>query len=279
MSPPDVRKRRPRQVDAASVIATTTSSSLAPLLAQPLDDDAARRITERIRRKALTIRDNLEGLQRLVEEAKAGNVHQVLGYPSWTAYLSETLGSEPLRLPRDQRQELVGYLAGEGMSSRAIAPIAGVSQQQVVRDRQVTHEVSPAPNPEDEDTYSDLVIGDQDQFERALTQARAEEDLGRENVARHLQSIVYDRPKVVGLDGKTYTGAEPQKVRRRPWPAAAADATYRLDKVTTTITNLVLDDRFPTYRNEPRFWNDLARAVEALQGVLDNRPAANERGE
>ncbi len=44
----------------------------------------------------------------------------------------------PLRqgrvMTRDQRQELVGYLAGEGMSTRAIAPIVGTTHSTVVRD-------------------------------------------------------------------------------------------------------------------------------------------------
>jgi hypothetical protein len=90
-------------------------------LVMPADD--ARRLTERIRYSALAVRDGMEKLQTLVEEAQAGQAHVALGYKSWTAYLADTLGHEPLRLPRDQRQELVGYLAGEGMSTRAIAPI------------------------------------------------------------------------------------------------------------------------------------------------------------
>jgi hypothetical protein len=98
----------------------------------PADD--ARRLTERIRYSALAVRDGMEKLQTLVEEAQAGQAHVALGYKSWTAYLADTLGHEPLRLPRDQRQELVGYLAGEGMSTRAIAPIVGVHHDTVASD-------------------------------------------------------------------------------------------------------------------------------------------------
>ena len=43
--------------------------------------------------------------------AKAGNAHLALGYKSWTAYLSDGLSDEPLRLARDERRELVGRLA------------------------------------------------------------------------------------------------------------------------------------------------------------------------
>ena len=47
------------------------------------------------------------------------------------------------------RRELVAYLAGEGMSTRAIAPIVGVSKSQVANDVEVsrTGHVGPAPTP------------------------------------------------------------------------------------------------------------------------------------
>ena len=93
--------------------------------------DDARRLTERIRLTAHSARDSIEKLHVLVAEAKDGNAHEALGYASWTAYLADVLGEEPLRLARDQRQELVGYLSGEGMSTRAIAPIVGVSKSTV----------------------------------------------------------------------------------------------------------------------------------------------------
>ena len=93
-----------------------------------LDEGQARRLTERIRLTAHSARESLTRLRDLVDEAQRAEVHVTLGYASWTAYLADVFGEEPMRLPRDQRQELVGYLAGEGMSTRAIAPIVGVSQ-------------------------------------------------------------------------------------------------------------------------------------------------------
>lgn len=103
-----------------------------------MDIDDARRLTERIRYSALGVRDGMEKLQNLVDQAQAGSAHIALGFKSWTDYLSQTLGQEPLRLARDDRQALVGYLAGEGMSTRAIAPIVGASQSVVDRDIRVT---------------------------------------------------------------------------------------------------------------------------------------------
>ena len=59
--------------------------------------------------------------------------------------LADVLGETPMRLERDTRQALVAELHEQGMSSRAIAPIVGVSQMQVVRDVAVETNVSPAP--------------------------------------------------------------------------------------------------------------------------------------
>lgn len=103
-------------------------------IAEHMDVDAARRLTERIRLAATNYTDAKAKVLGLVDEAKAGNAHIALGYKSWTAYLSDVLSDEPLRLARDERRELVGKLADEGMSTRAIAPIVGAGHVTVARD-------------------------------------------------------------------------------------------------------------------------------------------------
>ena len=52
-------------------------------------------------------------------------------------------GDEPLRLARDDRKELVGILAAEGMSTRAIAPIVGVDRKTIERDISGATNVAP----------------------------------------------------------------------------------------------------------------------------------------
>jgi transposase-like protein len=104
------------------------SAEIVPLA---LTTDEARRLTERIRLAARTFAESRDKVIALVGEAKAGDAHTALGYPSWTAYLTDVLGDEPLRLPRDDRKEMVALLAAEGMSTRAIAPIVGASQSTI----------------------------------------------------------------------------------------------------------------------------------------------------
>ena len=121
--------------------------------APAMTEDDARRITERIRSAVIHTQESIEKVQRLLAEAKDGGAHVALGYGEhgWAKYMADLFGERPLRLPRDQRKELVGYLAGEGMSSRSIAPIVGATDRQVRRDISggtfVPPEMQGAPTP------------------------------------------------------------------------------------------------------------------------------------
>lgn len=107
-----------------------------------MDVPSARRLTERIRLNCIAVRDGVEKLQALLDEAKEGNVHVALGYPSWPAYVADVMGDEPLRLSRDDRREIVHYLTGEGMSTRAIGSTLGVGHKTVARDLSEASRVS-----------------------------------------------------------------------------------------------------------------------------------------
>lgn len=113
-------------------------------IVEPMDADSARRLTERIRIAAANYTDAKAKVLQLVDQAKAGSAHIALGYKSWTAYLSDVLSDEPLRLAREDRRELVGKLADEGMSTRAIAPIVGADHATVARDLERTATVANA---------------------------------------------------------------------------------------------------------------------------------------
>jgi hypothetical protein len=226
-----------------------------------MDVVAARRLTERIRLTAFSVIEGMAKVQGLVDEAKSGNAHIALGYPSWTAYLADTLGSEPLRLPRDQRQELVGYLAGEGMSTRAIAPIVGASQRTVADD---VSNFAHLPQPSTIATPERVVIAEQRRVELPPFAPATGEVLGSE-----------PKPtKVTGLDGKTYTrpaSASPRATPRRALTDVFFDAVYDLTKITERIERLTADDRFPqnVEKVAAKHRDDLNRAKDALQGVID----------
>ena len=181
-----------------------------------LDVKAARRLTERIRLIAQNVADNVEKLRELVAEAKDSNAHVALGYASWTAYLQDVFGDEPLRLARDVRQELVAELTAQGMSSRAIAPIVGVDKETVRRD--VAGGAFAPPE-------SEIVI---------------DGDTGE---------VIEPGREIVGLDGKNYS-TPTRVVQRRALTDSAQDAGFDLRKAVERITRIREDDRFSRNKTE-----------------------------
>lgn len=176
-----------------------------------LSPGEAQRLTQQIKLTASGVRNGLFKLRNLIDEAKASNVWNILGYPSWTAYLVDALGDEPLRVSRDERHEIVGFLAGEGLSTRAIAPIVGVDNATVHRDLGRVADATP-------DT---AVTGE-------VTPAVTRE--------------------VTGLDGKTYPQPETRKPTRRPLVDAARDAGWELRRAMERLERIGADDRLSRNR-------------------------------
>lgn len=198
----------------------------------------AHRVTEDIRHNAKSFTEYRARLMDAVDKAKAGSAHIALGYASWTAYLSEVLGEEPMRLARAERQDMVRMLSDEGMSTRAIAPIVGANQATVVRDAARDANASPEPDPVNVDTETGEVL---------------------------------DEPiRTTGMDGKQYSRPEPQKPRRRPITDAFFEATYDLGKLVERIERLTEDDRFSRNKNEiaQSRKSDLVRAADTLASIL-----------
>lgn len=98
----------------------------------PLDESDARRLDQRIRLMAGQVVANWVKLRALVDEARLGQVHLALGYPSWTAYVADVGGE--LSVTAEIRPEVVELLASAGMSTRAIAAVTGASKSTIARD-------------------------------------------------------------------------------------------------------------------------------------------------
>jgi hypothetical protein len=95
--------------------------------------ERARELDSQIRTLARHAHVVIEALYALVDEAKAANIHDTLGFPSWTAYIADALDGR-WKVERDKRGEVVRFLAAQGMSTRAIAKTAGVSKGTVGRE-------------------------------------------------------------------------------------------------------------------------------------------------
>lgn len=225
----------------------------------PLSREDAEQLDKRIRQAAGQFVADWVKFQGLIDDARRGQVHLTLGYPSWTAYVAE-VGQDLLSLPTanaEVRREVLEWLSRTGMSLRAIAQVAGLSKSTVGR------ELSAVPS------------GTPDASGSAEPQASAN-DLAQVSNSGHLdsggnQSAVpngtpADEQKTVGLDGKEYRKPKP---RRKPEPKTVdekpADAApaARAVQIPTAYREIVggftrpIEDLFALTR-DPRW----AKAVQ-----------------
>jgi transposase-like protein len=139
-----------------------------------LERGEARELTDRIR-------VGIEGIWECVIEAYEGRAWLSLGYSSWDDYCTSEFDTSRLRLPREERQEVVASLRDSGLSIRAIAAATGDSVGTVHAQLAGVQNRTPEPDDEIVELAPD-----------AATTARAERPA--------------EPPKVTGIDGKTYTG-------------------------------------------------------------------------
>jgi hypothetical protein len=73
-----------------------------------------------------------------VERAYFGRIWLALGYESWDEWCDCELGGFRLRLPIDERRDVVAGLAESGMSNTSIADVIGVSEGTVRNDHKAS---------------------------------------------------------------------------------------------------------------------------------------------
>ncbi len=240
------------------------------------DKHWAERITERLRLQSTIFADSRNKIIELLHEAQDGDAARLLGYKSWTAYISDVFGEQPLRLEKDLRREFVKELSSEGMSTRAIAPIVGVDHATAVRDLQRGAIAPPvestssdysvsAPDFEDDTKLSPIVSVEHHDIVEPV-------DMGTGEILEDPEPSAEPEPKpVTGLDGKTYQRAVPSKPRRNPITDQFTHRTVELTRLVDSFTRLIEDDRFDTNKKNIAATNgsDIKRAVDALSKVLD----------
>jgi DNA-binding NarL/FixJ family response regulator len=125
-------------------------SAVAPVAdVAPLSSDEARTITDQIKVA-------VEGAWLLIMRAYQARAWAALGYSSWDDYCTREFGTSRLRLPREERQEVVGSLRDAGLSIRAITAATGISRRTVQDDlREVAQSSPPAPQEAIEVTGTD----------------------------------------------------------------------------------------------------------------------------
>jgi len=200
----------------------------------PLSEFEARRLARQITEALAVAWD-------LVARAYAGRVWEPLGYPSWDAYCRAEFAAARLRLPAEERQEVVGSLREAGMSARAIASATGASKSQISRDSAGVPNGTPGE--------SRPVTGlDGKQYSPHSAPSITPTEAGDGPIDAEIVNDGHDGRASSGAVGASRPGGRP----RRALTEQAKDAGWDLRKAIERIERLTADDRYPRHADQMR---------------------------
>lgn len=167
----------------------------------------------------------------LVKEAYETRAWAALGYDSWDHYTSAEFGASRLRLPAEERREVVASLREAGLSLRAIESATGLGIGTVHRSLHSgvpngTPEILPAVSPTDiatEPSIDDRYICDCGEIFDIEVWHCAECDHHWASPEQDGCKNCFTSPKIKGTDGKSYSAsrakndAPPQAANREPY--------------------------------------------------------------
>lgn len=244
------------------------------------DAAAAERRAERITLRLDAIADNYRAVLPMIREAIEKRDDVALGYASPGAYVSDRFGQALAGLGLDVRRAVVGELTAAGMSTRAIAPVVGVSKSQVATDIQVSSTghlpQSPVSTiPQGEPVCRAVDTGSAPQPEAAPDADPVEAQPRRAGAVDTPPAPV--PPKVTGLDGKTYTRptpSTPSQPKRKPLTDAFWQTLYDTQMKVESLHRLTQDDRWARNADEvaARNRHDLIRINDLLEQVINSLP-------
>lgn len=216
-------------------------------------------ITEQIVGRLDQVSENIEAVQSLMRDALHRRAHLALGYDSPTAYMRDRFEGALVNLSVALRREIVHELSDAGMSTRAIAPILGVSNFTVSKDmRAGVSDLTP-----DTDSGKPPVQYD------AEVKAPVEDAPQTVTAAPVTREVVEEEPVtsrvVIGLDGKNYPAAT-SAPRRRSIVDDAFTANTALWRAVETIRSITNDDRFK--KNKADILAALQPSADLAQQIL-----------
>lgn len=219
-----------RQYSAPPIAERGSTDTLGPGAARVLTDQ---------------IKVGVEAVWELVKQAYTQRAWSALGYDSWDEYCVGEFGTSRLRLPREERSEVVASLRESGLSIRAIASATGMGRGTVERELASvpngTPDAAPVGPGTDGGLDADAETIDAEVVEEHATVDHDDVPLGTTTFPDN----------VIGIDGKRYrreTQASVDKPRRRPITDRASKLGLELSRMNNAFAKLLDDDRFDRNR-------------------------------
>ncbi len=214
------------------------------------------------------IKTGVEAVWQLITRAYTERAWTALGYSSWDQYCIREFGTSRLRLPREERPEMVASLRQSGLSIRAIASATGLGRGTVEREL-ASRVPNGTPDIDDDAPVEEVVTveppgGVTDQTPGRTP--RVDEALARARGSKPTP--------VIGTDGKTYQPQRESSPRRQPITDEFRRLSQGLAVEERRIRRLAEDDRLSRHlANLTTNRNDLIRFRDVLDGFIDQLDA------
>ena len=204
----------------------------------------ARNLTDKI--KAGTA-----ALWELIKEAYASRAWASLGYASWDDYCTQEFGTSRIRLPREERREVVSSMREIGMSTRAIAIATGTPRRTVRRAMsEVGHSGPPAP-----------VTGTDGKTYEGRRTAKIQSGAGFYGPG---EKIEMDTESTIDIDTGEILEEHPIPKEDKP----RAEATTKQFMAAVADLNRILD-RFHKIKTSPNYRNNIDQLTQTHASDID----------
>ena len=205
----------------------------------------ARNLTDKI--KAGTA-----ALWELIKEAYASRAWASLGYASWDDYCTQEFGTSRIRLPREERREVVSSMREIGMSTRAIASATGISQKTASRELAAARESNDSPVP---------VTGTDGKTYEGRRTAKIQSGAGFYGPG---EKIEMDTESTIDIDTGEILEEHPIPKEDKP----RAEATTKQFMAAVADLNRILD-RFHKIKTSPNYRNNIDQLTQTHASDID----------
>lgn len=207
----------------------------------------ARNLTDKI--KAGTA-----ALWELIKEAYASRAWASLGYASWDDYCTQEFGTSRIRLPREERREVVASMREQGMSIRAIASATG-------NDPKTVHNAIRAGVGNSHTSEPSSVTGTDGKTYEGRRTAKIQSGAGFYGPG---EKIEMDTESAIDIDTGEILEEHPIPKEDKP----RAEATTKQFMAAVADLNRILD-RFHKIKTSPNYRNNIDQLTQTHASDID----------